>query len=220
MKKTDWSAPLRAHLPKEYFPKMVDFINQSYSSGKIYPPENKIFRAIELTSLAETKVVIVGQDPYPQPGKAQGLAFSYPETFRVNRPDSIVNIQKELSDEGFTKTNSDLTAWAEQGVLLLNAVLTVPEFQSNAHAGKIWEPLTDEIIKIASEDDRPKVFILWGGFARKKAKLIDSSKHLILEAAHPSPLSANRGFFGSKPFSKANEFLTSTGQTPIDWSKE
>ncbi|AYG01596.1 uracil-DNA glycosylase [Lactococcus allomyrinae] len=219
MKKTDWSQPLRSRLPQEYFPNMIHFINEVYSNGKIYPEESQIFRAIELTELRDTKVIIVGQDPYPQPGKAQGLAFSYPATFKVNRPDSIVNIQKELADEGFAKTDSDLTAWAEQGVLLLNAVLTVPAFSSNAHAGKIWEPLTDELIKIASDDDRPKVFILWGGFARKKAQLIDADKHLILEAPHPSPLSASRGFFGSKPFSKANEFLIQTGQVPIDWSK-
>lgn len=219
MKKTDWSAPLRERLPQEYFPKMLEFINQVYSKGRIYPPEDKIFRAIELTSLADTKVVIVGQDPYPQPGKAQGLAFSYPESFKVNRPDSIVNIQKELADEGFTKQNSDLTGWAEQGVLLLNAVLTVPELSSNAHAGKIWEPLTDELIKIASDDERPKVFLLWGGFARKKASLIDDSKHLILQAPHPSPLSASRGFFGCGHFAKANEFLVKSGQNPIDWSK-
>jgi uracil-DNA glycosylase len=219
MKKSDWSKPLRERLPEAYFPQMVDFINEVYHQGRIYPAEDKIFAAIELTSLADTKVVIVGQDPYPQPGKAQGLAFSYPETFKVSRPDSIVNIQKELADEGFAKTDSDLTAWAEQGVLLLNAVLTVPEFASNAHAGKIWEPLTDELIRIASDDERPKVFILWGGFARKKAALIDESRHLVLESAHPSPLSASRGFFGSQHFQLANEFLIKSGQAPIDWSK-
>ncbi len=219
MKKTDWSAPLRNRLPQDYFPKMVNFINEVYKSGRIYPPEDKIFRAIELTSLAETKVVIVGQDPYPQPGKAQGLSFSYPMSFVVQRADSIVNIQKELADEGFVKSDSDLTAWAEQGVLLLNAVLTVPEFSSNAHAGLIWEPLTDEIIKIASDDARPKVFLLWGNFARKKAALIDQNKHLIIESAHPSPLSASRGFFGSNAFSRANEFLEQSGQQPVDWSK-
>lgn len=219
MKKTDWSAPLRNRLPQDYFPKMVNFINEVYKSGRIYPPEDKIFRAIELTSLAETKVVIVGQDPYPQPGKAQGLSFSYPTSFVVQRADSIVNIQKELADEGFVKSDSDLTAWAEQGVLLLNAVLTVPEFSSNAHAGLIWEPLTDEIIKIASDDARPKVFLLWGNFARKKAALIDQNKHLIIESAHPSPLSASRGFFGSNAFSRANEFLEQSGQQPVDWSK-
>lgn len=220
MKKTDWSAPLRERLPQDYFERMLDFINTTYAQEvAIYPPEDKIFRALELTALEQCKVVIVGQDPYPQPGKAQGLSFSYPETFTVKRPDSIVNIKKELLQEGFSKTGSDLTEWARQGVLLLNAVLTVPENQSNAHAGKIWEPLTDEIIKIASADSRTKVFILWGGFARKKAALIDSEKHLILEAAHPSPLSASRGFFGCNHFKQANEFLIEKGQTPIDWTK-
>ena len=219
MKKTDWSRPLRERLPEEYFRKIVAFINHAYSQGEVYPPEDKIFRAIELTSLAEVKVVLVGQDPYPQPGKAQGLSFSYPASFVVHRPDSIVNIQKELQSEGFDKRDSDLTHWAEQGVLLLNAVLTVPKLKSNAHKGKIWEPLTDEIIKIASDDDRPNVFLLWGGDARKKARLIDSDKHLIIESAHPSPLSAARGFFGSRPFSRANAFLEQTGQTGIDWSK-
>ncbi|HEY0221592.1 MAG TPA: uracil-DNA glycosylase [Lactovum miscens] len=219
MNKTDWSQSLRHRLPKEYFTRMLAFINDAYLNGQTFPAEDKIFKAIELTALADTKVVIVGQDPYPQPGKAQGLAFSYPETFKVTRPDSIVNIKKELAEEGINKTTSDLTGWAEQGVLLLNAVLTVPAFSSNAHAGKIWEPLTDELIKIAADDERPKVFILWGGFARKKASLIDSGKHLILQSAHPSPLSASRGFFGSGVFSRANDFLIKSGQSPIDWSK-
>lgn len=219
MEKTDWSNPLRSRLSQDYFDKMLQFINEVYKAGNIYPPEDKIFRALELTSLANTKVVIVGQDPYPQQGKAQGLSFSYPADYLINRPDSMVNIRKELANEGFDKQDTDLTDWANQGVLLLNSVLTVPENASNAHAGKIWEPLTDEIIKIASDDERPKVFILWGGFARKKAKLIDGSKHLIIEAAHPSPLSANRGFFGSQPFSKTNEFLRKTNQSEIDWSK-
>ncbi|QPS71262.1 uracil-DNA glycosylase [Lactococcus garvieae] len=219
MKKTDWSKPLRARLSAEYFQEIITFINDVYAQGNVYPPEDKIFRAIELTSLAEVKVILVGQDPYPQPDKAQGLSFSYPASFVVNRPDSIVNIRKELLSEGFEKKDSDLTNWAEQGVLLLNAVLTVPEMKSNAHKGKIWEPLTDEIIKIASDDERPKVFLLWGGDARKKAKFINSEKHLIIESAHPSPLSASRGFFGSHPFSRANDFLESTGQKAIDWSK-
>ncbi|MDR2975762.1 MAG: uracil-DNA glycosylase [Streptococcaceae bacterium] len=219
MKKTDWSAPLRERLSKEYFSDMINFVNEVYHKGRIYPAEDKIFAAIELTSLADTKVVIVGQDPYPQPGKAQGLAFSYPDSFKVTRADSIVNMQKELANEGFKKEDSDLTAWAEQGVLLLNAVLTVPENASNAHAGKIWEPLTDELIKIASDDERPKVFLLWGGFARKKASLINAARHLVLEAPHPSPLSASRGFFGCDHFVKANKFLEENGQSPIDWSK-
>ncbi|MFV0556936.1 MAG: uracil-DNA glycosylase [Lactovum sp.] len=219
MNKTDWSLPLRERLSEDYFKEIIHFINESYQAGPIYPPENKIFAAIELTALADTKVVIMGQDPYPQPGKAQGLAFSYPSDFPLNRADSMTNIRKELYNEGIKKEGSDLTEWARQGVLLLNAVLTVPENQSNAHEGKIWEALTDEIIKIASDDDRPKVFILWGAFARKKAVLISQDKHLIIESSHPSPLSASRGFLGSNVFLKANLFLKESGQEEIDWSK-
>lgn len=220
MKKTDWSEPLRTRLSKEYFEQMINFINQVYANGAhIYPSEDKIFRAIELTALQDVKVIIVGQDPYPQPGKAQGLSFSYPADYKVTRTDSIINIQQELANEGFVKIDSDLTNWALQGVLLLNAVLTVPEFSPNAHAGKIWEPLTDEIIKIASDDDRPKVFVLWGAFARKKSLLIDAKRHLIIESAHPSPLSASRGFFGSDVFARTNKFLVQSGQEGIDWSK-
>lgn len=219
MRTTDWAAALHARLPHEYAQEIAAFIRAAYASGtNIYPPKDKIYRAMELTPLAETKVIIVGQDPYPQPGKAQGLSFSYPKDYRVQRADSITNIQQELKAEGFDKRDSDLTGWATQGVLLLNAVLTVPEFKSNGHAGKIWERFTDEIIKIASDDQRPKVFILWGANARNKRSLIDSGQHLVLESAHPSPMSASRGFFGSGVFAKANEFLAKSGQQPIDWS--
>jgi len=218
MKNTDWYVPLAARLNLEYLEKIDTFIENIYADdAKIYPPKDKIFLAIKLTPLAKTKVIIVGQDPYPQENKAQGLAFSYPADFIVKRADSIINIQKELANEGIAKKDSDLTNWATQGVLLLNAVLTVPDNQPNAHAGLIWEPLTDEIIKVASDDERPKVFILWGNFARKKAKLIDRDKHLIIESAHPSPLSASRGFFGSQPFLRANAFLEEHNQTAIKW---
>jgi len=220
MRATDWAAELRKRLPQRYAQQIAEFVRETYSLGrKIYPPKEKIYRALELTPLAQTKVIIVGQDPYPQPGKAQGLSFSYPNDYRVLRADSITNIQAELAAEGFEKTTSDLTEWALQGVLLLNAVLTVPEFNSNGHVGKIWEPFTDEIIKIASDDARPKVFILWGANARKKRALVDTDRHLVLESAHPSPMSASRGFFGSNVFAKANEFLATSGQTPIDWSR-
>ncbi|MDR0199963.1 MAG: uracil-DNA glycosylase [Streptococcaceae bacterium] len=217
MKKSDWSEPLRKRLPKDYFTQMLAFINQVYREDEIYPPEEKVFAALELTSLAATKVIIVGQDPYPQPGKAQGLSFSYPADYKVTRADSISNIQKELSQEGFEKKDSDLRAWAQQGVLLLNAVLTVPKGVSNGHKGKIWEPLTSEIIRIASDDARPKVFLLWGGDARKKAKLVTNPVHLVIETAHPSPIT--QGFVGSGCFQEANEFLLATGQVPIDWEK-
>jgi len=215
MKNTDWAKALGDF----DFKAINDFIETAYQSGPVYPPKEKIYAALELTALAETKVVILGQDPYPQPGKAQGLSFSYPSDFKVNRPDSMVNIQKELQAEGFDKKDTDLTSWAKQGVLLLNSVLTVPENQANGHAGQVWEPLTDRLIQLASEDGRPKVFLLWGGYARKKAKLIDADRHLILETAHPSPLSARRGFFGSEIFLKTNAFLEEQGRETIDWSK-
>lgn len=220
MRDTDWAAALRTRLPAEYAQEIAAFVRSAYAQGaKVYPPKDQIYRALELTSLADAKVIIVGQDPYPQPGKAQGLSFSYPANYRVTRADSITNIQQELAAEGFAKRDSDLTAWATQGVLLLNAVLTVPEFKSNGHAGKIWERFTDEIIKIANDDRRPKVFILWGANARNKRSLIDVRQHLVLESAHPSPMSASRGFFGSGVFAKANEFLIASGQGPIDWSR-
>lgn len=219
MPHTDWAAALRERLPRTYAQQIADFIKETYASGPTYPPKDKIYRALELTPLTATRVVIVGQDPYPQPGKAQGLSFSYPRDYRVQRADSITNIQIELKAEGFEKTDSDLTEWARQGVLLLNAVLTVPEFRSNGHAGKIWEPFTDEIIRIASDDERPKVFVLWGANARNKRALINSDRHLALESAHPSPMSANRGFFGSGVFVKANQFLAASGQPTIDWSR-
>jgi uracil-DNA glycosylase len=220
MRQTDWAAQLRQRLPEEYAQKIADYTAEVYSSsGNIYPPKDKIYRALELTSLAKTKVIIVGQDPYPQPGKAQGLSFSYPKDYPVNRPDSITNIQKELADSGFTKQDSDLMAWALQGVLLLNAVLTVPENSPNGHMGRIWEPFTDEIIKIASDDQRPKVFMLWGTNARRKKALINPKCHLVLESAHPSPMSAHRGFLGSGVFAKANRFLVGSGQLEIDWSR-
>ena len=220
MRNTDWSAELGKRLPATYGKEIAEFISVAYSGDKqIFPPKDKIYRAFELTPLSATKVIIVGQDPYPQPGKAQGLSFSYPASFVVNRADSITNICQELQAEGFDKHDSDLTAWALQGVLLLNAVLTVPEFNSNGHQGKIWEPFTDEIIKIANTDERPKVFILWGAFAHNKKALITNPQHLVLESAHPSPMSASRGFFGSGVFSKANDFLIATAQEPIDWSQ-
>ncbi|MDR2834514.1 MAG: uracil-DNA glycosylase [Streptococcaceae bacterium] len=220
MKNTDWYTLLKQNLGQDYLNEVDAFVQAVYSGNiNIYPPKEKLFAAMELTSLAHTKVIIVGQDPYPQPNKAQGLSFSYPKEFVVKRADSMSNILKELQDEEFLKQDTDLTNWAKQGVLLLNAVLSVPEHQANAHAGKIWEPLTDEMIKIASADEQPKVFILWGNFARKKAKFIDSTKHLVIESAHPSPLSASRGFFGSKPFSKANEFLKQNGQSIINWEE-
>ena len=228
MEQTDWHLPLTNRLPHAYFNQLMTFINEAYQNGTVYPPKEKIFAALQLTPLAQTKVIIVGQDPYPQPGKAQGLSFSYPDTYHVRRPDSITNIQTELANEGYQKTNSDLTGWATQGVLLLNATLTVPVTNSaqssqravpNGHAGKLWQTFTNEVIKVASDDERPKVFILWGGNAQKVAPLIDHEKHLVIKTSHPSPMSARRGFLGSNCFQAANDFLTNSGQTPIDWTK-
>ena len=163
----------------------------------------------------QVKVLILGQDPYHGPDQAQGLSFSVPD--HVPAPPSLQNILKELRSDIGEKRSHDLTSWAEQGVLLLNACLTVPAGQANGHAGQIWEPFTDAVIKVVNDSEEPVVFILWGSYARKKKPLITHDRHLVLESAHPSPLSAYRGFFGSQPFSKTNQFLTEAGREPIDW---
>jgi len=167
------------------------------------------------TPLEEVKVVILGQDPYHGPGQAQGLSFSVPDS--IPAPPSLQNILKELSDDIGVKKSHDLTSWAEQGVLLLNACLTVPAGQANGHAGQIWEPFTDAVIQVVNNLDRPVVFVLWGAFAQKKLNLIDEKKHFVIQSAHPSPFSVHRGFFGSRPFSKINDFLVSKGKSPIRW---
>ena len=159
--------------------------------------------------------MILGQDPYHGPGQAQGLSFSVPDD--IPAPPSLQNILKELAEDVGLKPSHDLTPWAEQGVLLLNACLTVPASQANGHAGLIWEEFTDAVIRLVSQEEEHVVFILWGAYARKKKSLIDASKHLIIESAHPSPLSAYRGFFGSRPFSRTNAYLTEMGREPIDW---
>lgn len=215
MEHSAWHEPIKAQLPDHYFNKINQFLDQVYASGTIYPPRDKVFAAIQATELKNVKVVILGQDPYHGPGQAQGLSFSVPNS--VAAPPSLQNILKELRDDIGVKEDHDLTAWAEQGVLLLNACLTVPAGQSNGHAGQIWEPFTDAVIKVVNSLDQPIVYILWGAHARKKKVLITNPKHLIIESAHPSPLSAYRGFFGSKPFSQANAFLTSHGSTEINW---
>lgn len=215
MENSAWHEPIKAQLPDHYFNKINQFLDQVYASGTIYPPRDKVFAAIQATELKNVKVVILGQDPYHGPGQAQGLSFSVPNS--VAAPPSLQNILKELRDDIGVKEDHDLTAWAEQGVLLLNACLTVPAGQANGHAGQIWEPFTDAVIKVVNSLDQPVVYILWGTYARKKKVLITNPKHLIVESAHPSPLSAYRGFFGSKPFSQANAFLTSHGSTEINW---
>ena len=215
MEHSRWHQLLKESLPEGYFHSINQFLDQVYASGTIYPPREKVFQALKTTNLEEVKVVILGQDPYHGPGQAQGLSFSVPDD--IPAPPSLQNILKELLEDVGVKTSHDLTPWAEQGVLLLNACLTVPAGQANGHAGLIWEEFTDAVIRLVSQEEEHVVFILWGAYARKKKSLIDASKHLIIESAHPSPLSAYRGFFGSRPFSRANAYLTEMGREPIDW---
>ncbi|HFI0420600.1 TPA: uracil-DNA glycosylase [Streptococcus suis] len=215
MEHSAWHGLIKEQLPEHYFGKINQFLDKVYASGTVYPPREKVFAAIQMTALEKVKVVILGQDPYHGPGQAQGLSFSVPNS--VPAPPSLQNILKELADDIGVKQDHDLTAWAEQGVLLLNACLTVPAGQANGHAGQIWEPFTDAVIKVVNSLDQPVVYILWGAYARKKKVLITNPNHLIVESAHPSPLSAYRGFFGSKPFSQANAFLRSKGSVEIDW---
>lgn len=213
-----WKQLLLPEFGKDYFIKLKQFL-QSEKAGKqvIFPPGKQIFAALDQTPFDKVKVVILGQDPYHGPGQAHGLCFSVNDG--IPFPPSLQNIFKELqADCNFTIPKSgNLTHWAQQGVLLLNATLTVRATQAGSHQGKGWEQFTDHIIKTISEQKEHVVFILWGRFAQSKEALIDQQKHLILKAAHPSPLSAYNGFFGSKPFSKTNEYLQSHGQKPINW---
>ncbi|MCK8617227.1 uracil-DNA glycosylase [Fructobacillus sp. M158] len=214
---SSWDPKLAAFLPADYQNEAERFLDRTYKEAvPTYPVRNRVFAAYQETPIEQVKVVLIGQDPYHQPGQAQGLSFSVPDGMKT--PPSLRNILKEVEDdEGQTRSHQDLSSWAKQGVLLLNAVLTVKEGQANAHQGQIWERLTDATIQVASADSRPKVFILWGSFAQKKAKLIDQSRHLIIQSPHPSPLSAYRGFFGSKPFSRTNQFLKKASLSPINW---
>lgn len=214
---TSWALPIKTKLTPEQITAIHQFLATVYQIQTVYPPKDKVFAALMATPLPQTKVVIMGQDPYHEVGQAQGLSFSVPDN--VPAPPSLRNILKELTTDIGPRQSHDLTTWAQQGVLLLNAVLTVPAGQANGHAGTVWEPLTDAIITTVSEDASPKVFILWGKYAQSKRRLIDESKHLVLTSAHPSPLSAYRGFFGSRPFSKANAFLAAQNRTTIAWLK-
>ena len=198
--------------------RLQTYIAKEISAGKtIFPPEGQIFQALQFTSIEQVKVVILGQDPYHGPGQAHGLSFSVPEGERL--PPSLRNIYKELAADLGTPVASsgNLSRWAKQGVLLLNAVLTVESGLAGSHAGKGWEDITDSIIKAVSDRCDDVVFILWGNYALKKKELIDIKKHHIITSVHPSPLSASRGLFGSKPFSKANAYLSAHGKAPIDW---
>ncbi|OFU51703.1 MULTISPECIES: uracil-DNA glycosylase [Aerococcus] len=214
---SDWARELAPVLTSETFRTFEKFIAAEYKKGPVYPDPMNIYAAFEHTPFNQVKVVILGQDPYHQPGQAQGLSFSVAKGVKI--PPSLRNIYKELeADLAISQVDhGDLREWADQGVLLLNAVLTVPDSQANAHKSKGWELLTDAAIEALNDAPKPIVFILWGNSAKAKARLIDTNKHYILSSVHPSPLSASRGFFGTKPFSKANALLVQSGRTPINW---
>ena len=215
----DWDQVLEVIWNSNGFKKFYNMIMNEYDKKVIYPPKDYIFNALKLTSYKDTKVVIVGQDPYHGEHQAHGLSFSVQKGVKL--PPSLQNIYKELeSDLGVPpRSDGDLTGWAKQGVLMLNAVLTVEKDKAASHRNLGWEPMTDYIIKTLNKKEEPVVFILWGNFAKEKAKLITNPNHYIIISPHPSPLSAYSGFFGSKPFSKTNDYLVSKGLTPIDWSK-
>ncbi len=220
MIQNDWLEPLKPEFSKPYYAELFKFVKNEYSTRQIFPPADDIFNAFHLTPLHEVKVVILGQDPYHNDGQAHGLCFSVKPD--VDIPPSLVNIYQELHDDlgCYIPNNGYLTKWAKQGVLMLNTVLTVRAHQANSHRGMGWEQFTDAAIRILNEQERPIVFILWGSPAQKKAQMLNNPKHLILKAPHPSPLSAYRGFFGSRPFSQTNEFLVKNGLEPIDWQIE
>lgn len=214
----DWDRLLDGEFSKPYYLELRKFLKAEYTAHTIYPDMYDIFNALKYTPCEKAKVLILGQDPYHEPNQAHGLAFSVKKG--VEPPPSLKNIYKELSsDIGFTAPpHGELTKWAEQGVLLLNTSLTVRRSQANSHRGKGWEIFTDRVIELLNERESPMVFMLWGNNAKAKAPLITNSRHLILTAAHPSPLSAHNGFFGCKHFSKCNNFLTENGIAPVDWS--
>lgn len=211
-----WQKVLAGEFGKPYFRTLRTFVRNEYETKRVYPPPASIFAALNLCPFDQVRVVILGQDPYHGPKQAHGLAFSVPHG--VRQPPSLQNILKEIrADVGESQVTDDLSVWAKQGVLLLNATLTVLAGQAGSHQGRGWEQFTDAIIQSLSEQRHELVFMLWGNYARKKGALIDREKHLILEAAHPSPLSAHSGFFGCKHFSKANAHLTTCGHAPIVW---
>lgn len=210
-----WTQLLKNEEEKPYFQNLMAFIKDEYSNNRVFPPENLIFNALELTAYKDIRAVIVGQDPYFNPGEAHGLAFSVQKECKI--PPSLRNIYKEIEEDlGIEPGLGDLTTWAEQGVLLINRVLTVREGEPNSHKDSGWMVFTEEIIKLISKRDKPVVFFLWGSEAKKLKKIIDE-RHLVLESAHPSPLSAYRGFLGSKQFSRCNTFLEENGLGGIDW---
>ena len=215
--KNDWANLLDGELQRPYYRELRKFLIDEYRTQEIYPDMYDIFNALHFTSYADTKVVILGQDPYHEPGQAHGLSFSVLPN--VPPPPSLINIFQELHNDLGCKIPETgcLKSWAEQGVLLLNTVLTVRAHFANSHRGMGWEIFTDKIISLLNEREKPVAFILWGRPARNKKSMITNPQHFIVESAHPSPLSAHKGFFGTRPFSRVNNFLTSIGETPIDW---
>ena len=204
-----WKQVLAGEFASDYFAKLVAFVKGAYAAGPVYPPGKLLFNAFNRTPFDKVKVVILGQDPYHEPGQAQGLAFYVPPA--VATPPSLQNIAKELGHM------PDLMAWTDQGVLLLNATLTVAAHCAGSHQGHGWETFTDAVVRLLAERRDNLVFILWGAYAQRKGAFIDRTRHLVIESAHPSPLSAHRGFFGSKPFSRANDYLAAHGLAPIAW---
>lgn len=214
----DWLSAVQQEFKKPYYKELYQFVLKEYQTHVVYPPSEEIFRALDLTPLHEVKVVILGQDPYHNDHQAMGLSFSVPAD-QPDLPPSLVNIYKELHDDLGCRIpqTGDLTKWAEQGVLLLNTVLTVRAHQAASHAGHGWEQFTDAILEAVNEESRPIVYMLWGAHAQSKAPMINNPMHLVLKAPHPSPLSAYRGFYGCRHFSKCNQFLQDHGVEPIDW---
>ena len=218
MLNNDWAKALNPEFHKEYYRQLYTFVKDEYSRRVIYPPSEEIFSAFHFTPLSEVKVLLLGQDPYHNEHQAHGMSFSVPQD-QKEIPPSLQNIYKELQDDlgCYIPNNGYLKKWADQGVLLLNTVLTVRAHQANSHQGKGWEQFTDAVIEAVNAQDRPVVYLLWGRPAQSKIPMLTNPKHLILKAPHPSPLSAYRGFFGSKPFSQTNEFLKEQGIEPVDW---
>ncbi len=216
----DWLSALNAEFAKPYYASLYSYVKEEYGRYVIYPPADEIFNAFHFTPLSRVKVVILGQDPYHGPGQAHGLCFSVKRN--VKTPPSLINIYKEIKDDlgCYIPNNGFLKKWADQGVLLLNTVLTVRSGVANSHKGIGWERFTDAAIQAVNNKEEPVVYMLWGRYAREKKGMLTNPRHLILEAPHPSPLSAYNGFFGCRHFSKANEYLESVGLTPIDWQIE
>ena len=213
-----WKKVLQREFYEKYFGNLIEFIKSEYQKTTVYPPAKFIFNAFNLTPFDEVNVVILGQDPYHGPNQANGLAFSVND--KIPTPPSLVNIYKEIESDLGVKTkntNGNLENWARQGVLMLNATLTVRAVQAGSHQNKGWENFTDAVVKILSEQKENLVFILWGSYAQKKGSVIDENRHLVIKSSHPSPLSAYAGFFGSKPFSQTNSYLIFTGKEPIEW---